>query len=331
MKAFITGATGGLGRNLCQRLAQNSIAATGMGRNVRAGAWLEALGVRFMCLDLADPDAMAEAMRGHDVVFHCAALSSPWGSPKAFETANVTGTAHVLAAARRAGVRRVVVVSTPSIYFDFRHGRQIREDAGLPARPVNAYAASKRKAETLAREAAAQGQDCVILRPRGILGPWDQALAPRLARIARRGVVPLPGGGTALVDVSCVENVVDALLAAALAPSSVSGKAYNISNGAPVTVAALIQDALTAMGLTARLRPVPLAPALALARGLEAVARLTGGWEPPVTAYSLALLAYDQTLDIGAARRDLGWSPHQSLAEGLDSLGRWWKDDHGSD
>ncbi|HLO77189.1 MAG TPA: NAD-dependent epimerase/dehydratase family protein, partial [Magnetospirillum sp.] len=213
--------------------------------------------------------------------------------------------------------------------FDFRHRRGITEDEPLPARAVNAYAASKRAAEDVVRAAASQGQDCVILRPRGIIGPWDQALAPRLARVARRGRVPLPGGGRAQVDVTCMDNVVDALLAAAQAGPQVRGRAYNISNGAPLSVAELVSAALDAMGIRARLVPLPVGPAIAAARLLEGVARVTGGWEPPVTAYSLALLAYDQTLDISAARRDLGWQPRQSVADGLAALGRWWRDQHG--
>jgi nucleoside-diphosphate-sugar epimerase len=326
MRSFVTGATGGLGRNLCLRLAGR---CTGMGRNREAGRWLESAGVPFHHLDLADPAGMAEAMAGHDVVFHCAALSSPWGDVKAFEAANVTGTAHVLAAARQAAIRRVVVVSSPSVYFDFRHRQAIREDEPLPVRQVNAYAASKRAAEDLARAAAAAGQDCVILRPRGIIGPWDQALAPRLARVARRGWVPLPGGGEALVDVTCMANVVDALLAAATAGPEVAGRTYNISNGAPVRVADLVAGALGAMGIAARLRAIPAGAAIIAGRLMEVAARLTGGWEPPVTAYSMALLAYDQTLDIGAARRDLDWLPRQGLAEGLAEMGAWWREHHG--
>lgn len=329
MRAFVTGATGGLGRNLCLRLVAEGAACTGTGRDPAAGEWLRAAGVTFLPIDLADRAAMAQAMTGRDVVFHCAARSSLWGAKHLFEAANVAGTANVLAAARQAGVGRVVVVSSPSVYFDFRHRRDIRENEPLPARPVNAYAASKSAAEDLARAAAAAGQDCVILRPRGIIGPWDQALAPRLARVARRGFVPLPGGGKARVDVTCMANVVDALLAAASAGPEVAGRTYNISNGAPLAVAELVAGALDAMGIAARLRPLPAQAAILAARLLEGLARATGGWEPPVTAYSMALLAFDQTLDIGAARRDLGWAPRQTIADGLAAMGDWWRKDHG--
>jgi nucleoside-diphosphate-sugar epimerase len=329
LRAFVTGATGGLGRNLCRRLANDGAECTGMGRDPDAGRWLRDAGVRFAKIDLADTAAMAAAMANHEVVFHCAALSSTWGPAEAFRAANVTGTSNVLEAARRAGVRRVVFVSTPSIYFDFRDRRDIREDDPLPVRPVNAYAASKREAEQIVRGAAAAGADCVTVRPRGIVGPWDQALAPRLARVARRGWIPVPNRD-ALVDVTCVANVVDALLAAAAAGPGISGRAYNVTNGVPVSVGGLLRDVLDALGLAARLVPIPARPAIAFARLLETIARRTGGGEPPVTAYSVGLLAYDQTLDIGAARRDLGWEPRQSLADGLAVTGAWWKERNGN-
>lgn len=330
-RVFVTGATGGLGRNLCQRLRAEAIPCVGMGRNAAACDWLSRLGVEVHRLDLAERDALARAMEGAEVVFHCAALSSPWGPRSAFQAANVDGTANVLAAARRAGVARVVVVSSPSVGFAFRHCRDMREDTPLPERPVNAYAASKLAAERLALEAVADGLDCVILRPRGIIGPWDQALAPRLARVARRGSVPVPGGGNALVDVTCTANAVEALLAAASAGPQVAGRLYNISNGAPVTVSEVLERALDAMGIAARLRTVPTGAGLAAARLLEGLARLTGGWEPPVTAYSLGQLAFDQTFDISAARRDLDWQPRQSLADGMAAFGAWWRDSHGTD
>lgn len=327
---FVTGATGGLGRNLCQRLAAEGETCAGMGRDPAALDWLAGQGVAVHRLDVADAPALARAMAGAEVVFHCAALSAPWGPEAAFHAANVAGTANVLAAARQAGVRRVVVVSSPSVGFAFRACRDVREDDPLPARPVNAYAASKRAAERLVLEAAAAGQDCVILRPRGLFGPWDRALAPRLARVARRGVVPLPGGGGARVDVTCTANAVDALLAAAVAGPQAAGRIYNISNGAPVAVADLLGRALAALGLRARLLPLPVGPSLAAARLLEGVARLTGGWEPPVTAYALGVLAFDHTLDIAAARRDLGWQPRQSLDDGMAALAAWWRDRHGN-
>ncbi|MBF0267828.1 MAG: NAD(P)-dependent oxidoreductase [Alphaproteobacteria bacterium] len=328
MKAFVTGATGCLGRNLCQRLSAEGSLVTGVGRNRQVGAAMERMGVRFHPIDIEQADRMAEAMQGHETVFHCAALSSQWGAAHLFETANVLGTANVLAAARRANVRRVIFVSSSSVYFDFTPRRNIQEGDPLPAVPVNAYAASKRRGEDLVMKAAANGLDTVILRPRGIFGPWDSALAPRLARVARRGIVPLPEGGKAMVDVTCVANVVDALLCAATA-KGVSGRIYNISNGSPVSVRHLLKSALEAMGVRACLYPVPRKAALSAARLAEGISRLTGGWEPSVTAYSLGLLGCDQTLDITAAKRDLAWTPRQSLEDGLAAFGQWWNEQYG--
>jgi len=328
MKVFVTGATGGLGRNVCLKLVGLGWNCIASGRDLEVGHWLKDHEVQFIAANLADVDGMARAMAGCDAVLHCAALSSPWGTREQFYRHNVMGTANVLRAAGDAGIRRIVFVSTPSVYFDFTHRRNISEDAPLPVRSVNAYASSKLAAEGLVMDAVRQGMDCVILRPRGIIGPWDKALAPRLAKLAKRGWIPLPGGGHALIDVTCAANVADALVSATLAGPHVSGSIYNISNGVPLTARDLIAKALAVMGLSAKCLTIPVTSALWASRLLEIAARMTGGWEPPVTAYALGLLAFDQTLDTNRARTELGWEPLQSLDEGLEIFGKWWKSNY---
>src|SRR6185436_9092261 len=119
-KALVTGATGFLGHALSLELQKRGMAVTGLGRDANRGADLAARGIRFAQCDLTDARAVEAACAGQDYVLHCAALASPWGNYRDFYDANVVATRHVAAASRKAGVKRLVNVSSPSIYVEDR-------------------------------------------------------------------------------------------------------------------------------------------------------------------------------------------------------------------
>ncbi|CAI6082755.1 NAD-dependent epimerase/dehydratase family protein [Cohnella sp. JJ-181] len=327
-RALVTGATGSLGRAAALRLAGSGWEVTGVGRNAEAGRRLEADGIAFRRIDIGrEPEEIAEACADQDYVIHCAALSSPWGRYRDFEAANVAGTAHVAAGCLRHGVRRLVHVSTPSVYFDYADRLLISETAALPRRPVNAYAATKLIAERIVQEASARGLDAVILRPRAIFGPEDGSLFPRLMRVNELRGIPLIGGGQALLDLTYADNVVDALVAACLAPAEASGRIFNISNGEPAKLIDLLRRLFGLLEQPLRTRTVPLRAALAAGAWMESAYRIAPflGAEPPFTRYTVGLLAYSQTLDISAARRTLGYEPRVGVDEGLQRFAAWWR------
>jgi 2-alkyl-3-oxoalkanoate reductase len=329
VRVFVTGATGCLGGAFVRRCAAEGISVTASGRDRVAGRALAALGIRFAAAELNDSAALDRAVAGHDLVVHCGGLSSAWGPRSAFTAANVEGTRNVVAAALRHGVRRLVFISTPSVYFDFTDRYDIAEDAPLARRPVNDYAASKLEAERLVRDAAASGLPAVILRPRAIVGPGDSALLPRLMRVASRGRLPLIDGGRAAIDLTYVDNVVDALLAVLSADAGVDGKTYNISNGEPAQVASLMHRIVAALRLRVRFVAVPFRLAYLAAAALEAAASVRPGRpEPAMTRYSVGVLGKSQTLCIDAARRDFGYRPRIPLGEGIERTAAAWRTAH---
>lgn len=328
MRALVTGATGFLGQRLALRLQSLEFDVTATGRDLAKGQTLEASGLRFAPCDLADTEGLQALCQGQDFVFHSGALSSPWGDQADFYRSNVLGTEAVIAGCLRHGVRRLIHVSTPSIYFGFRDRLQVREDDPLPPRFANAYAATKWQAEEAVRRAhREQGLPAVILRPRAIFGPGDQAILPRLIRAHEAGAVPLINGGRAVIDVTYVENVVDALLCAADAPEQALGQAYNITNGEPMTLRSLLDLLFAALGEPARFRPLPWPLVYTVAAGMELKARLFHpGREPLLTRYSAGVLAKSQTLDITAARRDLNYQPRVTIQEGVLQFAAWWRE-----
>ena len=203
----ITGATGFVG----QALLEQALTA---GHSVRALARRqqpEREGVRWIAGDLANGPALAELMRGAEAVIHVAGVvNAP--DPAGFEAGNVAGTLAVIAAAKAAGVPRLVVVSS------------------LAAREpqLSAYGASKAKAEKLVR---ASGLDWTIVRPPTIYGPRDREVL-ELFRAARWGVVPMPPkeGRSSLIH---VDDLVRLLLALVPAARNVSGKVFEPDDGKP--------------------------------------------------------------------------------------------------
>lgn len=326
MKALVTGATGGLGRNLIERLHRDGHDVIATGRNQIIGKAIASQGIRFEAVDLSENQRLKGLAAGCDVVFHCAALSSPWGRREDFEAINVHGTINVRDAAVATGAR-LVHVSTPSIYANFSDQLNISEFSPLPKRMVNDYARTKLQAEAnIAFSVREEGLEAIILRPRGIFGPYDTTLMPRLIATAERGPVPLINGGKAVVDVTYVENVVDALILAAEARHIKQGEAFNITNGEAVIISDLIRQAMTAVNVPYTTKNVPYWMADLAARVMEFSARIgTTNGEPSLTRYTAGLFAFDQTLDITRARTNLGYKPRFSIMEGIAHYGAWYR------
>ncbi|MCE2991834.1 MAG: NAD-dependent epimerase/dehydratase family protein [Candidatus Jidaibacter sp.] len=330
MKALITGATGCLGRNLATRLLREGWEVHVTGRNESIGALLENQGGRFYKADLGNKEAITALCQGKDVIFHCGALSSPWGKYSDFYRANVLGTNNVIEGCLKHDVKRLVHVSTPSIYFDFKEKHQISEADLLPEKPVNHYAATKHEAEHFIDAAFKEHNLPVItIRPRAIFGPYDTAIMPRIIRAARNGKVPHINGGNALIDATYVDNVVESLLLCASAHEAALGKKYNITNGEPIQLKDLLRLSFSALGLPFQPKYISYKTAYRMATIMEAVASLPGiSWEPVLTKYGVGVFSIGQTLDISAAIRDLGYKPIITLDQGIRRFAAWWKEKH---
>lgn len=329
MKTLITGATGFLGGALARRLHGLGWDVTALGRYPRALAALEAEGIRTLQADLADESAIRAACQGQEIVFHSGALSAPWGRGEDFYRANVLGTRHVVRGCQEANIQRLVHVSTPSIYFCYEPRLNVKETDPLPANPVNEYARTKLLAEAEVDRAHTDGLPVVSIRPRAIFGPGDTTILPRLIQRLASGRLPVIGDGKNIADLSYVENVVDALLLCAESPKSTLGKKYNITNGEPVVLWNMIRKVADALGYPPPRGRIPYRIADAFAGLLEVTYRLLPSQpEPPLTRYTVGVIVNSTTLDISAARRDLGYHPHVSVEEGFDEFIRWWKKSH---
>lgn len=316
MKILVTGGTGFLGSHLAAALLEDGHEVFLLGRNFSAVQEQLTRGARAVSVDLRDRPAVIRACSGMDLVYHAGALSTPWGKRADFLAVNLGGTEAVIAGCQAHGVRCLVYVSSPSVIFDGNDHYQATEAMPYPRRFTSSYSLSKKLGEDRVNAAARTGLATVILRPKAIFGPGDTALLPRLIAAARQGRLPQIGHGRNLVDLTYVGNVVQALQLAAQTPAA-SGKTYTITNAEHAPLWEIIRLVLARLGLSSRLRSIPLSLALSAATLMEMRAALSGS-EPLLTRYSALILARTQTYDISAAQRDLHYAPQISLAEGIE-------------
>ena len=232
--------------------------------------------------------------------------------------ANVDGTRVLLAAARAAGVRRFVHVSSPSVAHG---GEALVGAAAEPADPTATrghYATTKAEAELLALDAVGDGFAVVAIRPHLVWGPGDTQLVGRIVERARAGRLALVGSGSALIDTTYVDNAADALVAALDRAPSVTGEALVVSNGEPLTVREILERITAAAGVAPPRLAVPRRLAFAVGLVAERVWDRTGRLDdPPMTSFLAEQLSTAHWFDQRHTRDALGWAPAVSLDEGF--------------
>jgi nucleoside-diphosphate-sugar epimerase len=305
---LVTGATGFVGRALCEALTASSRRVRRAVRRVSPGdSGAVAVG------DVTPDTDWRAALEGVQCVVH---LVSPADVPPEasttrldhFRKINVGSTLRLAEQARHAGARRLVFMSSIKVNGESTQRPLAESDA---PRPEDAYGVSKWEAEqALARFAAASGLEIVVLRPPLVYGPQVKGNFLRLLDIVARGT-PLPLASVAnRRSLVYIGNLVDAVIAAMNAPQA-AGRTYLVSDGEDVATPALVREMAAALGVRPRLFPCPVSAlnlaASAIGKSAEA-RRLTGSLQ----------------IDSSAIRRELGWQPPYTLAQGLAETARWY-------
>lgn len=313
MKIIITGATGGLGRNLFEYLFEKQNEIIALGRNLEIGKLLHSQGAVFKACDLRYYNEVIESFQNADCVIHCAALSSPWGSYNDFFEHNVVATQNVIKASQEYKIPKIIFVSTSSVYFDFQDHLAITEDF-IPKHFVNFYAYTKFLGEHIAINSPMHS--CII-RPRGIFGEYDNVLLPRLERIAKKGFLPLVKGREHIrSDVTYAKNVAHAIYLA-MTQDYRSGSIYNITNDEPLSILEIYQKISEILQYKIEFKTLPHKMLKTFASLNEFASKIGLIKEPLITQYALGLVSYSQTLEIKKAKNELKYEPIYSIQEGL--------------
>lgn len=316
---FITGGSGFVGRHAIRQLSHRGCRVRALARSEAAADRIAAAGGEPVLGDLASADDLARDMRGCDSVIHAAAKVEQWGAYEDFYAVNVVGTENVLAAARRAGVKRLVHVGTEAPLVGGRPLRMATEEFAPPVRPVGLYPATKRLAEERVLAANGAELETVVVRPRFIWGRGDTSLLPQLVNAVKQRKFLWISGGRYLTSTCHIANVVEGIGLAL--ERGRGGSAYFLTDGEPTEFRAFISALLATQGLDAPTRSIPRPVAKLTARALEAAWRGFGlAGEPPLTRTVVLLMGEEVTVSDAKARRELGYAGSMSRERGLDEM-----------
>ncbi|MFW2380891.1 MAG: NAD-dependent epimerase/dehydratase family protein [Acidimicrobiales bacterium] len=317
MRILVTGATSLIGGHLTAKLKDRGDDVVTLQRRPVSGT-------SNVQGDITDRAVVARAVRGCGAVVHLAARVGIVGTWNQFHHTNVIGTEVVVTEAERAGVRRFVHVSSPSV----AHGGEALTGAEAapadPARTRGHYATSKALAEAFALSRHTSGMSVAAIRPHLVWGPGDTQLVGRIVERARQGRLAYVGTGAAMIDSTYITNAVDALEAAIDRCDQAGGQAVVVSNGEPRPIADLVHGIVTAHGLDPAVRRIPKPAAFAAGWLAErAWDRLTLDGEPPITTFLAEQLGTAHWFDQRHTRAVLQWEPAVSIDEGLALLSSW--------
>jgi dihydroflavonol-4-reductase len=322
---LVTGSTGFVGSRLVQALLSNGRTvrgfALGHGRAPAAGGGP----FQYVSGDLLDREAVARAAEDCDTVFHCAAVVPGRGSEERTWAVNVTGTAHVVEACVRHRVRRLIHVSTDSIYGD---GLTVNATEDTPIQTnyfkEGNYPASKLEGERLVQLAAKQhGLDTVILRPCFIYGPGPSPATELFAEWSGKSVKFLLGGGQSKLSVLYVDDLVAALLLAESSPAA-SGRCFNISDGQIYAKRDMIDELARLSGHPRFIVPVPGFPLQVLFSAIHPIVQVFApSLATNVDVRRVLFAIYDHTISCQKAINELGYRPKVMFPEGLARTVAW--------
>jgi nucleoside-diphosphate-sugar epimerase len=322
---MVTGGGGFVGKAVTKLLLARGVEVVVVGRNYYAD--LDKAGVTLARGDIRDQAFLVAAARNCDTVFHVAAKAGIWGNRDDYYAINVTGTENVLAACRANLIPRLIHTSTPSVVFGGADLAGVDEAAPYAAVFLCHYAETKALAERAVLAANSATLKTTALRPPLIWGPGDTNLIPRLVARGRKGLLKRVGEGENLVDISYIDNVADAHLAAAAsleANDRAAGRAYFISQGEPVNLWQWIDRFFALVGVPPVTKKMSFRRARMAGMVLEACYRLGRiAEEPRMTRFLAEQLAHSHWFSIAAARRDFGYEPAVDTAEGMRRTAEW--------
>jgi nucleoside-diphosphate-sugar epimerase len=325
LRIFLTGGTGLVGSHVAEQLVARGYDVRALARAHSDTDHLERTGCDLVAGDMSDGvEELARAMADCDALVHAAALVGARATRERYRDANVAGTRSVLEAAARAGVRRAIHVSSVAVYgmLEGKVTEDRWQEVSIQSRAY--YADSKRASEAEAwRFHEARGMLVTSVRPALIYGERDRHVTPRLARLLRLPVLPLPDGGRHVLPLVYAGNVARGIVSALERPAS-AGRSYNLAQDNRLPLREFVQQFARGTGRRApRIAAVSARAIERVARTIDRLSRRIPGLDLPGLARPARLAGTDNPFDSDRARRELEWTELVPAEEAIRRTTAW--------
>ncbi len=325
MRIFLTGGTGLVGSHSAQLMVEAGHEVVALCRAEADTAFLRDVGCAFVEGDVRDdPAKLAPLMAGCTHLVHAAALVYSGDDLATMRAVNTQGTRNVLTAGAQAGMQHALHISSVAVYSG-AHG-SVDEDTSTDGEigRQNHYARSKREAEEVARDVeGALGIPVTILRPASVYGERDRLLSLRVARLVRRRLSFLLGGGRNTISTVYAGNVADAVLLTTDAARG--GTTYDVGMDHPLTQKEMLVGIAAGMGHSPRLVRVPAPVVRVGAKLLDSLGVTPPGTSGLPLTRVVELALGENPYQSQRLRDELGWDPPHRHHDALRRTGEWLK------
>jgi nucleoside-diphosphate-sugar epimerase len=326
MHYLITGATGFVGGHIAEACVEKGHQVSAIVRPGSDTPFLQKLGVVIHQGDFGDTNLVRRLTAETDIVVHCAAKVGDWGPVEEYRRVNVEGLRGLLEGCKGQALARFIHLSSLGVYAP-RHHHGTDESEPLPARHREGYAQSKVEAEQLALQYYRDfGVPVVVLRPGFVYGPRDRTVLPRMIEGLRQGLLRYPGAkGARALNTIFVRNLLQAVFLAVEREQAV-GQLYNLTDDEYVSKRRFVEAVADAMNLPHPTRTPPLWLAYAVTWCSEKLAHLRGAKEAPLFNFTrLKFMGLNLEFSIEKAKRELGYQPRVSFADGMAETMEWYR------
>ena len=324
-KIFITGGTGFIGQKLAKRLAGEGHRVVALIRSKGKAKDLEHDNISFVEGDLFNIGALEVGMHEADEVYHLAAFASVWAKDDTFAKVNIDGTLNILNAAKKKGVKKVLVTSTAGVIGPAIDG-PVNEDTPRQVDFFTDYESTKYESELKIKEYVSQGQHVVIVNPTRVYGPGPLNVSNSVTKLIKQYTEGkwkfIPGDGMSTGNYVFVDDVINGHILAM--EKGRAGERYLLA-GEDATYHELFDTIAAIGGKKYKLYKMPLGVLLTFGR-LQLFLAETFGRQPLITPGWVRKYLYKWSVSSAKAEKELGYQPTK-LKDGVEQTVKWLRNE----
>jgi len=317
----VTGATGFLGKHLCERLIRDGYTISILSRDAHKAKKFEGRAARIVVGDITDLKAITELVEGVDAVIHLVSnFRTASGPPKSYHHINVDGTNTVLQAAQEAGIKRLIHCSTIGVHGSVKIS-PANEDS--PFNPGDLYQETKVISENMVRDAVSKSEmEIVIIRPCSIYGPGDMRMLKMFRMLIKRTFL-LIGSCRENFHAVYIDDLIDGFMLALQTPG-ISGETFIIGGESYLPLKDYINVVATAIDAPPPYLKFPYWLFYNAAILIEAIC-VPLRIEPPLHRRRVRFYKNNRAFTIEKANKILGYQPRVNLSDGMQATAKWYR------